>query len=120
MDLYTDYLLSSFEQVTATGLSNLLDGSIAHNMITRLLSSKAYDSKDLWQEAKSALRAHECEDSCLIFDDTIVRKPYTDENDLICWHWDHSKTRNEKGINLLTAFYHTLPAYRKAARSVRS
>jgi IS4 transposase len=26
---------------------------------------------------------------------------------LICWHWDHSKSRNEKGINLLTAFYHT-------------
>jgi hypothetical protein len=37
----------------------------------------------------------------------IVSKSYTDENDMICWHWDHSKNRNEKGINLLTAFYHT-------------
>jgi hypothetical protein len=26
---------------------------------------------------------------------------------LICWHWDHSKGRNEKGINLLTAFCYT-------------
>jgi hypothetical protein len=106
MDLYTDYLLSSFEQVTATGLSNLLDGSISHDKITRLLSGKDYVSKDLWQEVKLLVRAHESDDACLIFDDTIVSKPYTDENDLICWHWDHSKNRNEKGINLLTAFYH--------------
>jgi hypothetical protein len=37
----------------------------------------------------------------------FVSKPDTDENELISWHRDHSKGRNEKGINLLTAFYHT-------------
>jgi hypothetical protein len=107
MDLYTDYLLSSFSQVTATGLSNLLDGSVSHDKITRLLSGKEYCSKDLWQDVKPLVRSHESDDACLIFDDTIVSKPYTDENDLICWHWDKRKNRNEKGINLLTAFYHT-------------
>ena len=115
MDLYTDYLLSSFEQVTATGLSNLLDGSISHDKVTRLLSGKDYGSRDLWHEVKSVVRSHESDDACLIFDDTIVSKPYTDENDLICWHWDHSKTRNEKGINLLTAFYHTLSSFSSEA-----
>ncbi|MDR2809098.1 MAG: hypothetical protein LBB84_00880, partial [Tannerellaceae bacterium] len=60
---------------------------------------------------------YESEEACLIFDETIVSKPYTDENELISWHWDHSKGRNEKGINLLTAFYHTqLPG---AAESLR-
>jgi hypothetical protein len=107
MDLYSDYLLSSFGQVTATGLSRLLDGLISHDKITRTLSGHEYCSKDLWHEVKPLVREHESEDACLIFDDTIVSKPYTDENDLICWHWDHSKNRNEKGINLLTAFYHT-------------
>jgi hypothetical protein len=107
MDLYTDYLLSSFGRVTATGLSSLLDGSISHDKITRLLSGHEYSSKDLWHEVKPIVRAHEKDDACLIFDDTIVSKPYTDENDMICRHWDHSKNRNEKGINLLTAFYHT-------------
>jgi hypothetical protein len=72
-----------------------------------LLSGKEYCSKDLWHEVKPLVRSHESDDACLIFDDTIVSKPYTDENDLICWHWDHSKNRNEKGINLLSAFYHT-------------
>jgi len=107
MDLYTDYLLSSFGQVTATGLSALLEGSLSHDKITRLLSGHGYVSKDLWREVKQLVREHENEDACLIFDDTIISKPYTDENDIICWHWDHSKNRNEKGINLLTAFYHT-------------
>jgi hypothetical protein len=107
MDLYTDYLLSSFGQVTATGLSNLLGGSISHDKITRMLSGKEYSSKELWQEVKSDVRRHESQRACLIFDDTIISKPYTDENEIICWHWDHSKGRNEKGINLLTAFYHS-------------
>src|SRR5215510_13881172 len=104
MDLYTDYLLSSFGKTTATGLSNLLSGSISHDKITRMLSGQEYTSKDLWQSVKSLVRAYETEDACLIFDDTIIRKPYTDENEIVCWHWDHSKNRNEKGINLLTAF----------------
>jgi hypothetical protein len=28
-----------------------------------------------------------------------------DENEIICWYYDHSKGRNVKGINILTAFY---------------
>ena len=107
MDLYSDYLLSSFGQVTATGLSDLLDGTLSHDKITRMLSGNNFTSRDLWYEVKPLVREYESEEACLIFDDTIVSKPYTDENDLICWHWDHSKGRNEKGINLLTAFYHT-------------
>ncbi|MDR2058139.1 MAG: transposase [Dysgonamonadaceae bacterium] len=107
MDLYSDYLLSSFAQVTATGLSKLLDGAVSHDKITRMLSGHTYSSKYLWQEVKPLVRQYESEDASLIFDDTIVSKPCTDENDLISWHWDHSKGRNEKGINLLTAFYPT-------------
>ncbi|MDR1115315.1 MAG: hypothetical protein LBL33_04065 [Tannerella sp.] len=89
MDLYTDYSLSSFSQVTATGLSNLLDGSISHDKITRMLSGVSCSSKELWQEVKADVRRHESEEACLIFDDTIISKPYTDENGIICRHWDH-------------------------------
>ena len=41
----------------------------------------------------------------LIFDDTIQEKPHTDENELICWHFDHSKNRSVKGLNLLNCIY---------------
>jgi hypothetical protein len=30
---------------------------------------------------------------------------HTEENELVCWHFDHSKNRQVKGINFLTALY---------------
>jgi hypothetical protein len=47
------------------------------------------------------VRETEHEDGVLIFDDTIQEKPYTDENELVCWHFDHTKGSSVKGINLL-------------------
>ena len=34
------------------------------------------------------------------------RNRITDENDIVCWHYDHTKPTQVKGINFLTAFYH--------------
>ena len=39
-------------------------------------------------------------------DDSIAEKPYTDENDIVCWHSDHTQGRSVKGINFLTRLYH--------------
>ena len=47
------------------------------------------------------VRAIEDDAGVLIFDDTIQEKPYSDENELISWHFDHSKNRTVKDINLL-------------------
>jgi len=107
LDLYTDYLLTTTHQATATGLSRLVDGAISHDEITRLLTENEFSSKELWQSSKKLIRAHETETGCLVFDDTIIEKKYTDENALICWHYDHCSGKNLKGINLLTAFYHS-------------
>jgi hypothetical protein len=104
-DLYIDYLLCSFGPVTATGLSQFVDGAISHDQVTRLLAGEAQRSVHLWQRVKPFVRQVEQADGVLIVDDTVAEKPYTDENELICWHWDNAKERNVKGINLLTAFY---------------
>ncbi len=80
---------------------------ISHDSITRFLSSRAYTSKDLWLEVKRTVRKIEEETGCLIFDDTIQEKQWTDENEVICWHYDHCQGRSVKGINLLNALYHT-------------
>ena len=106
LELYSDYLLSSFGATTATGLSALLEGSISHDRVTRFLSQADYDAKTLWRHVKGMVRDIEEDDGVLIFDDTIQEKPYTDENDLICWHYDHSQNRTVKGINLLNCVYH--------------
>jgi hypothetical protein len=105
LDLYTDYLIASFGPTTATGLSRLLDGKISHDQVTRFLSERVKTSADLWRIVKPLVRTIESEDGVIIIDDSIEEKPYTDENELICWHFDSSKQRNVKGINFLTAFY---------------
>lgn len=107
LDLYTDYLQVTFRSATATGLSSLLDGAVSHDQITRFLSNPAKGSRELWLSVKSLVRQHESEDACLIFDDSIIEKAHTDESDLICWHYDHTRNASVKGINLLTAFYHS-------------
>lgn len=107
LDLYTDYLLSTCGQATATGLSAMLDGEISHDKVTRFLSEREYTSKDLWREVKAVVRKVESTEAVLVFDDTIQEKAWTDENEVMCWHFDHCKGRSVRGINLLNALYHS-------------
>jgi len=106
LDLYSDYLLASFSQTSATGLSNLMNGQISHDQVTRFLSQEKKTSKDLWRIVKPFQRKINTCEAVLIIDDSIEEKPYTDENDIVCWHYDHSKERSLKGINFLSMLYH--------------
>jgi hypothetical protein len=56
---------------------------------------------------KSTVRQIESEDGVLIFDATLEEKKWTDENDIICWHYDHVVGSTVKGIHLLNALYHS-------------
>ncbi len=107
LDLYSDYLISSFGPTTATGLSALLGGAVSHDQVTRFLAGTQQTSADLWQLVKPYVRQIQSEDATLIIDDSISEKPSTDENDIVCWHYDHSKDCQIKGINFMTALYHS-------------
>jgi len=107
LDLYSDYLISSFGQTTATGLAALLDGAVSHDRVQRFLASPQRTSADVWHLVKPHVRAIQSDDGVLVIDDSIAEKPYTDENDIVCWHYDHAQDRCVKGINFLTALYHS-------------
>jgi hypothetical protein len=106
LDLYSDYLISAFGQTTATGLSALLNGEISHDSVQRFLAGERQTSAHLWRVVKPHVRKIESPEGVLIVDDSIAEKPYTDENEIICWHYDHSQQRNVKGINFVTCLYH--------------
>ncbi|MGI8467963.1 MAG: IS701 family transposase [Pyrinomonadaceae bacterium] len=108
LDLYSDYLLASFSQTSATGLSNLMNGEISHDQVTRFLSQEKKTSKDLWLVVKPFVKRIQSAEGVLIIDDSIEEKPYTDENDIICWHYDHCKDKNVKGINFVSTLYQNL------------
>lgn len=103
LDIYTDYLICQNQHATALGLSNLLEGELSHDRITRFLNRNEYSSKDLWQYVKSDVRQHEqTKGGVLIIDDAIEEKPYTDENEIVAWHFSHAKGRCVKGVNILS------------------
>ncbi len=105
LELYSDYIISSFGQITATGLSRALSGTITHERVTRFLSEEELDSKKLWKLVKPVVREQEREDGVIIVDDTIEKKPHTTESELVCWHHDHQTNRSVKGINLINYIY---------------
>ena len=104
-----DYLISSTQLATCTGLSRVLEGVISHDKFTRLLSKGNFDSRSLWQQGK--VKAQEISQSqylkVLSIDDSIMAKPHTKENALNCWHFDHCSGRSIKGVQFLTALFNT-------------
>ena len=43
----------------------------------------------------------------MIFDDTLQDKPYTGENEWVCWRFDHIQGRPVQGVNILNCLYHS-------------
>ena len=56
LDIYTDYLISSFGLTTQTGLSRLLNDAISHDRVQRFLSKDPKTGKDLWLTVKPYVR----------------------------------------------------------------
>lgn len=103
LDIYTDYLICQNKYSTSTGLSDMLDGELSHDQITRFLNNNKFSSRDLWSYIKPTLRKHEeSSGGVLILDDCIEEKPYTDKNEIMCWHYSHAKGDHVKGVNLLS------------------
>ena len=107
LELYTDYLISGNSYATATGLSAMMDNEISHDQVTRFLSKNKFTSKELWRKVKRTVREVESNDACLIFDDTIQEKKWTDESEIMCWHFDHTVGKSVRGINMLNALYYS-------------
>ena len=104
LDLYSDYLIASFGQTTATGLSRLV-ADLSHDQVTRFLNGQELADKELWRIVKPHVRRIQAEEAVLILDDTVEEKPYSDESELINWHFDHTVSRSVKGVNLVSALY---------------
>lgn len=105
LDIYSDYLISSFSYTTATGLSKALGGSISHDIFTRFLSAGDYNSKDLWHLIKPQIRQIQNDEGILAVDDTIEEKQYTDQNEMITSHFDHTFGRYVNGVNIISLLY---------------
>ena len=107
LDLYADYLISSFGPTTATGLSRLLSCGLSHDKITRFLSERTFTAANLWQIVKPLVRQVQSQNAVLVIDDSIAHKPHTNPSALIGWHHDHTTGTSVKGITFVTTLYCT-------------
>ena len=98
-EIYIDFGISSFEKIEMTKLVQVIGTQYSHDIFTKMLLQDAtYNDKDLWAEVKPFLRNYENEqDGCIIIDDTILKKPHTKENDIVCKHFDHNSGKYLKG-----------------------
>ena len=76
LDLYSDYLLSSFGQTTATGLARMVNNQVSHDQIIRMLSGEKMTAKTWWKMVKPHVRQMQHEEGVIIIDDSIEEKPY--------------------------------------------
>jgi hypothetical protein len=106
-DLYSDYLIAGVSQCTAVEMSEILNGMVSHDKITRTLASGFLNSKLLWHTVKPMCHEIGSDDAVLIFDDSVEGKPYSRTSSLINWHYDHTVGRSVKGVNFITALYHS-------------
>lgn len=107
LSLYIDYLMISTGQVSATGLSRLMDASFSHDKVTRMLS-ESYDlftPAQYWKRIKPFVRKVEADDGVLLVDDFISEKPHSSENELVNYHYSHLHGDTVKGINIVHAQY---------------
>jgi hypothetical protein len=107
LDSYTDFLMVCPGQASATFMSAVMEGAVSHDQITRMLSNGKVNSQALWQMVKPLCREIQSSEGVLIIDDSILPKPHSRINGLVCWHYDHTKGRTVKSINFLSAVYHS-------------
>lgn len=105
MDLYTDFLTSSPNVASALVFSEVLNKSFSHDSLTRMLAQSELSQKEYWRSIKSIVRRIEIEQGVISIDDFIEHKPHSAENELICWHYDHTSGESKKGINIVSFTY---------------
>ncbi|XIJ66164.1 hypothetical protein ACGP04_05655 [Piscirickettsia salmonis] len=97
LDIYSDYLISQNHYATATGLSDLLEGSISHDKVTRFLNKNHFGSKELWSYVKKHVRQYEEEvGGVLSLDDTVEEKPYTRKRRYLGRYFAHPMMQNRR------------------------
>ena len=105
LDLYTNFLLSSFGQTSATNMARLMDGQISHHDLTRFLNQPRQIGQTLWKTVKPLVRQHQTGQGGLLVDDSLAHKPHSQQNGLVSTYFDHTTNRLVKAINFLTLLY---------------
>jgi len=103
---YVDYLLSTEGHISATDLSEAVEGKYSHDQITRLLCSGEVNDKTIYLKGKNYIKQKGIKGTVtLSIDDSLVPKPHMQFSNIVNWHYDDAKRRCVKGINFISALW---------------
>ena len=101
---YIAFLVATPGEGTATEMGRCQPArpdAPAHDAFTRLLNRLEPDPEALWHEVRPLLPA----DGVLVFDDTVLDKPFARHMGLVARFWSGRHKRVVQGINLVTAVW---------------
>ena len=100
---YCQFLLASFHNFTQTYFADHTD-QWGHDQVNRLLRQERISAGDLWRSVKSDID-FDAEGDHLLFDDTVVAKPYGKKIQVVRRQWSGSEKRVVEGIGIVTCVY---------------
>ena len=99
---YCQFLLASFHNFTQTYFAEHTD-RWSHDQLNRLLREERISAGDLWRSVKNDIDFDP--EGYLLFDDTVVSKPYAKKIESVRRQWSGSEKRVIEGIGLVTCVY---------------
>ena len=99
---YCQFLLASFHNFTQTYFADHTD-RWSHDQLNRLLREERISARDLWHAVKNDIAFDP--DGYLLFDDTVVSKPYAKKIESVRRQWSGSEKRVIEGIGIVTCVY---------------
>ena len=99
---YCQFLLASFNNFTQTYFADHTE-KWSHDQLNRLLREERISARELWQSVKNDIEFDP--DGFLLFDDTVVAKPYAKTIQLVRRQWSGSEKRVVEGIGIVTCVY---------------
>ena len=99
---YCQFLLAGFQNFTQTHFADHTE-KWSHDQLNRLLNTERIPARDLWRSVRKDIEFDE--DGYVLFDDTVLPKPYAKQMELVRRQWSGSEKRVIQGIGLVTCVY---------------
>lgn len=99
---YCQFLLAGFQNFTQTHFANHTE-KWSHDQLNRLLNTERIPARELWRSVRNDIEFDE--DGYILFDDTVLPKPYSKEIQSVRRQWSGSEKRVIQGIGLVTCVY---------------
>lgn len=102
LKLYSDFLIANQNRYSSLELSRVAPTDIAHDSISRWLSTSDFTPSELWNQVKELV---EIKTGYLIVDDTLLDKRYSRENELAKVQYSGDSHKLINGICLVNLIW---------------